>query len=176
MTATLHTPDTTTATTAEAADAVTPFAAALGEIEYLLEIDPDTARERFAAVLTLASPTEREFLDRAADVMTRSPWKVAARQLGWMAKSRPELRPMIIDHTATGDPGLHRPELPAQSDTSIEAAEWVRRSIRDHRHRERLTATPPATPPAPPYPAAAGAPPPARRPPPPARPRGVDPP
>ncbi|WP_280227550.1 hypothetical protein [Nocardia farcinica] len=146
MTATLHAPDTTTATTVEAADVVSPFAAALGEIEYLLEVDPDTARERFAAVLALASPAERQFLDRAADVMTRSPWKVAARQLGWMAKSRPELRSMIIDHTATGDPGLHRPELPAQSDTSIEAAEWVRRSIRDRRHRDRLTATPtPAT-------------------------------
>ncbi|WP_040801777.1 hypothetical protein [Nocardia higoensis] len=137
MTATLNSPDTT----GEAAEVVSPFAAALGEIDYLLEVDPDTARERFTAVLALASPAEREFLDRAADVMARAPWKVAARRLGWMAKSRPELRPMIIDHTATGDPGLYRPELPAQSDTSIEAAEWVRRSIRDHRHRDRLTAT-----------------------------------
>ncbi|WP_280491312.1 hypothetical protein [Nocardia asiatica] len=142
MTATLNTPDTAV----EAAGTVSPFAAALGEIEYLLEVDPDTARERFTAVLALATPDEREFLDRAADIMARSPWKVAARRLGWMAKSRPELRSMIIDHTADGDPGLHRPELPAQSDTTLEAAEWVRRSIRDRRHRDRLTATPtPAT-------------------------------
>ncbi|WP_067859814.1 hypothetical protein [Nocardia shimofusensis] len=144
MTATLNTPDTTVP--AKAADVVSPFAAALGEIEYLLEVDPDTARERFTAVLALASPDEREFLDRAADIMARSPWKVAARRLGWMAKSRPELRAMIIDHTADGDPGLYRPELPTPSDTSLEAAEWVRRSIRDRRHRDRLTATPtPAT-------------------------------
>jgi hypothetical protein len=79
-------------------------------------------------------------------MLTRSPWKTAARQLGWMAKSRPELRSLIVDHTAEGDPGLHRPELPPQSQTSIEAAEWVRRSIRDRRHRDRYTATPsPAT-------------------------------
>ncbi|WP_181722913.1 hypothetical protein [Nocardia gipuzkoensis] len=136
MTATLNTPDT--------AVAVSPFAEALGEIEYLLEVDPDRARERFAEVLTLASPQERQLLDRAADLLTRSPFKVAARQLGWMAKSRPEMRDMIIAHTADSDPGLYRPELPQQSDTSIEAAEWVRRSIRDRRNRDQLTATPTA--------------------------------
>ncbi|MFI9412453.1 hypothetical protein [Nocardia gamkensis] len=59
-----------------------------------------------------------------------------------MAKSRPELRSLIVDHTAEGDPGLYRPELPPQSQTSIEAAEGVRRSIRDRRHRDRYTATP----------------------------------
>ncbi|MEU1545484.1 hypothetical protein [Nocardia sp. NPDC005745] len=97
-------------------------------------------------MLALASPAEREFLDRAAEMLTRSPWKTAARQLGWMAKSRPELRTLIVDHTAEGDPGLYQPELPPQSQTSIEAAEWVRRSIRDRRHRDRYTATPsPAT-------------------------------
>ncbi|WP_410874738.1 hypothetical protein [Nocardia sp. A7] len=143
MTATLNSPDTTTVAS-DVTDPVSPFAIALGEIEYLLEVDPDRARERFAAVLAHASPTERMVLDRAADILTRSPWKVAARQLGWMAKSRPELRSMIVENTAEGDPGLYRPELPAQSDTSIEAAEWVRRSIRDRRHRERLTATPSA--------------------------------
>lgn len=136
MTATLPSPDTTTE--------VSPFATALGEIEYLLEVDPDTARERFTDVLALATPAEREFLDRVAELLTRAPYKVAARRLGWMAKSRPELREMIIDHTADGDPGLYRPELPQQNDTSIEAAEWVRRSIRDRRNRDRLTATPSA--------------------------------
>ncbi|WP_109527424.1 MULTISPECIES: hypothetical protein [Nocardia] len=146
MTATLNAPvtDTATETVTEIAETLTPFAATLGDIEYLLDTDPDAARERFTAVLALASPTERAFLDRAADLLTRSPWKTAARQLGWMAKSRPELRSLIIDHTAEGDPGLYRPELPQQSETSIEAAEWVRRSIRDHRHRERDTATPSA--------------------------------
>ncbi|MGY2116618.1 hypothetical protein ACW9HR_22160 [Nocardia gipuzkoensis] len=89
-----------------------------------------------------AAAAERAFLDRAAEMLTRSPWKTAARQLGWMAKSRPELRSMIVDHTAEGDPGLYRPELPRQSETSIEAAEWVRRSIRDRRYRD--TATPSA--------------------------------
>ncbi|MFI6956454.1 hypothetical protein ACIBJI_23630 [Nocardia sp. NPDC050408] len=147
MTATLNAPDTVTATAApvgELAQTVSPFAAALGEIEYLLDTDPDAARERFTAVLALASPVEREFLDRAADLMTRSPWKTAARQFGWMAKSRPELRTLIVDHTAEGDPGLYRPELPQQSEISIEAAEWVRRSIRDRRYRDRYTATPTA--------------------------------
>ncbi|WP_063047733.1 hypothetical protein [Nocardia pseudovaccinii] len=148
MTATFNAPDTVTDTVTDTvsdlADTVSPFAAALGEIEYLLDTDPDAARERFAAALALASRDEREFLDRAAEFMTRSPWKTAARQLGWMAKSRPELRSMIIDHTAEGDPGLHRPELPPQSETSIEAAEWVRRSIRERRYRDRYTATPSA--------------------------------
>ncbi|WP_433678186.1 hypothetical protein [Nocardia sp. CA-119907] len=135
MTATLSNPDTAT---------VSPFADALGEIEYLLEVDPDTARERFTHVLALATPAEREFLNRVAELLTRAPYKVAARRLGWMAKSRPELREMVINHTADGDPGLYRPELPPPSDTSIEAAEWVRRSIRERRNRDRLTATPSA--------------------------------
>ncbi|WP_159930825.1 MULTISPECIES: hypothetical protein [Nocardia] len=147
MTATLNAPETTDSVTeivTEAAETVSPFTAALGEIEYLLDTDPDAARERFTAVLALASPAERAFLDRAAEMLTRAPWKTAARQLGWMAKSRPELRSLIVDHTAEGDPGLYRPELPAQSDLSIEAAEWVRRSIRDRRSRDRYTATPSA--------------------------------
>uniref|UniRef100_UPI001C250491 hypothetical protein n=1 Tax=Nocardia noduli TaxID=2815722 RepID=UPI001C250491 len=131
MTATLNAPvtDTATETVTEVAETLTPFAAALGEIEYLLDTDPDAARERFTDVLALASPAERELLEHAAARMERSPWKTAARQLGWMAKSRPELRAIIIDHTADGDPGLYRPELPAQSEVGIEAAEWVRRSI-----------------------------------------------
>ncbi|WP_280411962.1 hypothetical protein [Nocardia asiatica] len=151
MTATLNAPETTDSVIETVTDVVTdpvqtvsPFAAALGEIEYLLDTDPDAARERFTAVLALASPAERAFLDRAAEMLTRSPWKTAARQLGWMAKSRPELRSMIVEHTAEGDPGLYRPELPQQSETSIEAAEWVRRSIRDRRYRDRDTATPSA--------------------------------
>ncbi|WP_157227387.1 hypothetical protein, partial [Nocardia asiatica] len=147
MTATLNAPETTdsvTETVTDVADTVSPFAAALGEIEFLLNTDPDAARERFTAVLALASPAERAFLDRAAEMLTRSSWKTAARQLGWMAKSRPELRSLIVDHTAEGDPGLYRPELPQQSETSIEAAEWVRRSIRDRRYRDRYTATPSA--------------------------------
>ncbi|WP_216918298.1 hypothetical protein [Nocardia noduli] len=142
MTATLNAPVTETVT--EIAETLTPFTAALGEIEYLLDTDPDRARERFIDVLALASPAERELLEHAAARMERSPWKTAARQLGWMAKSRPELRAMIIDHTADGDPGLYRPELPAQSEVGIEAAEWVRRSIRDRRSRDRYTATPTA--------------------------------
>ncbi|MET7772052.1 hypothetical protein [Nocardia sp. NPDC005366] len=146
MTATLNAPvtDTLTETVTDIAETLTPFAAALGEIEYLLDTDPDAARERFIDVLALASPAERVFLDRAAEMLTRSPWKTAARQLGWMAKSRPELRSLIVDHTAEGDPGLYRPEMPAQSEVSIEAAEWVRRSIRERRSRERDTATPSA--------------------------------
>ncbi|WP_040713655.1 hypothetical protein [Nocardia takedensis] len=146
MTATLNAPVTepATETVTEIADTVSPFAAALGEIEYLLASDPDAARERFTDVLALASPVERELLAHAAARMERAPWKTAARQLGWMAKSRPELRAMIIDHTAEGDPGLSRPELPAPSEVSIEAAEWVRRSIRDRRSRDRYTATPSA--------------------------------
>ncbi|MFI9410121.1 hypothetical protein [Nocardia gamkensis] len=143
MTATLNAPETT-GTVTEVAETASPFAAALGEIEYLLDTDPDAARERFTAVLALASPVERAFLDRAAEMLTRSPWKTAARQLGWMAKSRPELRSLIVDHTAEGDPGLYRPELPQPSEVSIEASEWVRRSIRERRSRERDTATPSA--------------------------------
>ncbi|MFI2478692.1 hypothetical protein [Nocardia xishanensis] len=130
----------------DAVPAVSPFADALGEIDYLLDVDPDKARERFTAALALASPQERAFLDQAADILTRNPYKVAARQLGWMAKSRPELRDMITDLTADSDPGLHRPAMPNPSMVSIEAAEWVRRSIRERRDRDRLTATPsPAT-------------------------------
>ncbi|MFF0528661.1 hypothetical protein ACFYT3_09735 [Nocardia amikacinitolerans] len=143
MTAPTTTPDVAAT---DAVPTVSPFADALGEIEYLLEVDPDRARERFAAVLALASPQEREFLDRAADILTRHPYKVSARQLGWMAKSRPELRAMIVDLTADSDPGLHRPAMPDPSQVSIEAAEWVQRSIRERRNRDRLTATPsPAT-------------------------------
>ncbi|MEV0027853.1 hypothetical protein [Nocardia sp. NPDC050793] len=142
---------TATTTTLDVADidavpAVSPFASALGEIDYLLDVDPDRARERFTAVLALASPQERALLDQAADILARHPFKVAARQLGWMAKSRPELRAMITDLTADSDPGLHRPALPDPSQVSIEAAEWVRRSIRERRNCDRLTATPsPAT-------------------------------
>ncbi|MET8779073.1 hypothetical protein ABZV58_29065 [Nocardia sp. NPDC004654] len=144
MTATTTTPDV--AEIEAALPTVSPFADALGEIEYLLETNPDKARERFTAVLALASPQERDFLVRAADILTRNPYKVAARQLGWMAKSRPELRGMITDLTADSDPGLHRPALPDPSHVSIEAAEWVRRSIRERRNRDRTTATPtPAT-------------------------------
>ncbi|MGW4368049.1 hypothetical protein ACWEKT_20640 [Nocardia takedensis] len=122
-----------------------PFLAALGEIENLLATDPDTARERFAAILPLATEAERGFLDRVAALMERSPWKVAARQIGWMAKSRPELRALILDATTDRDPGLYRPEIPREPDTSIEAAEWVRRSIRDRRdHSYRVTARPSA--------------------------------
>ncbi|MFI9504205.1 hypothetical protein [Nocardia sp. NPDC052566] len=125
---------------------MTPFATALGHIEFLLEVDPDRAREEFPAVLALATPTERGFLDQAADILTRSPYSVAARQLGWMAKSRPELRSMIIDYTADSNPGLHRPAMPDPTEVGLDAAEWVRRSIRDQHRRERVTATPaPAT-------------------------------
>ncbi|MFF0532847.1 hypothetical protein ACFYT3_31295 [Nocardia amikacinitolerans] len=143
MTATTTTPDVAAP---DAVPTVSPFADALGEIEYLLDTDPDRARERFTAVLALASPQEREFLDQAADILTLHPYKVAARQLGWMAKSRPELRGMITDLTADSDPDLHRPALPDPPQVSIEAAEWVRRSIRERRNRDRTTATPsPAT-------------------------------
>ncbi|MGV9823477.1 hypothetical protein [Nocardia xishanensis] len=142
MTATTTTPDVADI---DAVPAVSPFASALGEIEYLLDVDPDRARERFTAVLALASPQERGFLDRAADILTRHPFKTAARQLGWMAKSRPELRAMITELTADSDPGLHRPAMPDPSQISIEAAEWVRRSIRERRNRDRVTATPSPT-------------------------------
>ncbi|MGW4369171.1 hypothetical protein ACWEKT_26350 [Nocardia takedensis] len=152
MTATLTAPTTTDIDSPAAvldtdttAAGESPFLAALGEIEYLLETDPDTARERFAAILPLATEAERGFLERIAQVMERSPWPVAARQIGWMAKSRPELRALILDATADGDPGLYRPEIPREPDTSIEAAEWVRRSVRDRRgHSYRVTARPSA--------------------------------
>ncbi|WP_280489321.1 hypothetical protein [Nocardia carnea] len=125
---------------------VSPFAEALWEVDYLLDTDPDRARDYFTFALTLATPPERRFLERAADLLARSPWPVAARQLGWMAKSRPELRAMVIDYTTDTDPGLHIPGMPDISEVSIETAEWVRRSIRERRDRERLTATPsPAT-------------------------------
>ncbi|WP_416566132.1 hypothetical protein [Nocardia testacea] len=122
------------------------FADALCEVDYLLDIDPDRARNRFTDALALTTLAEREFLERAADLLARHPWPVAARQLGWLAKSRPELRAMVIDYTTDTDPGLHFPGMPGISEVSIEAAEWVRRSIRERRDRERLTATPsPAT-------------------------------
>ncbi|MEV3965211.1 hypothetical protein AB0M34_30740 [Nocardia sp. NPDC050193] len=141
MTAALNPTDTTTTDAG-----VSPFVEALWEVDYLLDVDPDEARERFSAALTLASPAERQFLERAADLLARHPWPVAARQLGWMAKSRPELRSMVIDYTTDTDPGLHIPGMPEISEVSIEAAEWVRRSIRERRDRERITATPsPAT-------------------------------
>ncbi|MEU2258165.1 hypothetical protein ABZ540_33895 [Nocardia xishanensis] len=146
MTATTTIPDVADLDAVPAVAAVSPFADALVDIDYLLDVDPDKARERFTAVLALASPQERAFLDQAADILTRNPYQVAARQLGWMAKSRPELRAMIADLTADSDPGLHRPAMPDPSMVSIEAAEWVRRSIRERRDRDRLTATPsPAT-------------------------------
>lgn len=119
-----------------------PFAEALCEIDYLLDVNPNRARERFTAALELASPDERAFLDRAVDILTRHPFPVAARQLGWMAKSRPELRDMVIDYTTDTDPGLHYPAMPDPTLVSIEAAEWVRQSIRERRNRDRLTATP----------------------------------
>ncbi|MGW6332148.1 hypothetical protein [Nocardia rhamnosiphila] len=125
---------------------VSPFAEALCEVDYLLDTDPDRARDYFGVALNLATPAERQFLERAADLLARSPWPVAARQLGWMAKSRPELRSMVIDYTTDTNPGLHYPGMPEVSEVSIEAAEWVRRSIREQRDRDRVTATPsPAT-------------------------------
>ncbi|MFC8532077.1 hypothetical protein [Nocardia sp. NPDC057227] len=141
MTAVLNTPDPT-ATDTDTGAVSSAFADALCEIEYLLDTDPARARQRWAQVLELAKPAEREFLDRAAELFTRVPFKTAARRLGWMAKSRPELRELVIELTADSEPGLYRPLLPQQADTSIEAAEWVRRSIRDQRGRDRLTATP----------------------------------
>lgn len=143
MTAAVNPPDTTDIDT----DAVvSPFAEALWEVDYLLDTDPDRARDYFGVALTLATPAERQFLEQAADLLARNLWPVAARQLGWMAKSRPELRDMVIDYTTDTDPGLHVPGTPEISEVSIEAAEWVRRSIREQHDRDRLTATPsPAT-------------------------------
>lgn len=142
MTAVLPTPTTSETGT----DTVSPFAEALGEIEYLLDTDPDKARERWAQVLELASSEERAFLDRAAELLSRAPFPVAARRLGWMAKSRPDWRTMVIDMTTDSEPGLYRPLLPTGPEVSIDAAEWVRRSIRHERGQDRLTATPrPAT-------------------------------
>ncbi|MFC9432474.1 hypothetical protein [Nocardia sp. NPDC057030] len=129
---------------AEIADpaAVTPFASALAQIEYLLEVDPDRARDEFAAALTLASPQERAFLEEAATILSRKPFRQAAHELGWIAKNRPEVRHMVIHLTADSNPDLYRPAMPDPSEVSIEAAEWVRRSMREYRRSDRLTATP----------------------------------
>ncbi|MEU1953389.1 hypothetical protein [Nocardia rhamnosiphila] len=136
MTAAVNPTDTTT----DIDTTASPFAEALWEVDYLLDTDPDRARDYFTFALTLTTPAERQFLERAADLLARSPWPVAARQLGWIAKSRPELRAMVIDYTTDTDPGLHVPGMPEISEVPIETAEWVRRSIRER--RERLTATP----------------------------------
>ncbi|MFI6041920.1 hypothetical protein ACIA8C_09815 [Nocardia sp. NPDC051321] len=120
--------------------AVTPFASALAQIEYLLEADPDRARDEFAAVLSLASPQERAFLEEAATILSRKPFREAARELGWIAKNRPEVRHMVVHLTADTNPDLYRPAMPDPTEVSIEAAEWVRRSVRENRKPERLTA------------------------------------
>ncbi|MFF3228897.1 hypothetical protein ACFYV7_39335 [Nocardia suismassiliense] len=132
----------TAATCVADSAAVTPFASALAQIEYLLEVDPDRAREEFAAVLTLASPQERAFLEEAAAILSRKPFRQAAHELGWIAKNRPEVRHMVIHLTTDSNPDLYRPAMPDPSEVPIEAADWVRRSIRDYRRADRLTATP----------------------------------
>lgn len=121
---------------------VSPFAYAVWDVEYLLDTDPRRARRVFADALSLASPAERAFLEQAADMLTRNRWPVAARQLGWLAKSRPELRDMVVHYTTDTDPGLHYPAMPRISEAPIEAIEWVRQSIRERHDRDRLTATP----------------------------------
>lgn len=134
---------TATTTVADVADpaTATPFARALAQIEYLLDVDPDRAREEFAAALRLASPAEREFLDHAATILSQHPYPIAARKLGWIAKNRPELRGMVTYLTADTNPDLYRPAMPDPTEVTLEAAEWVRRSIRDYRNRDRYTAT-----------------------------------
>lgn len=147
MTAVLTAPSTDTVDPPRLSEAYTTgslFTDALCEVGALLEVDPDEARERFRAALALATTAEREFLDRVVDLLSRQPWPVAARKLGWIAKSRPEWRDMVIDLTTDSDPGLHIPSMPETHEVSIETAEWVTRSLRERsdRHRDRLTATP----------------------------------
>ncbi|MFD4407731.1 hypothetical protein ACFWPH_33700 [Nocardia sp. NPDC058499] len=142
MTATLATPSPATPTLATVDLTLSPFAYAVWDVDYLLDTDPRRARRVFAEALTSASAAERAFLEQVADMLTRNRWPVAARQLGWLAKSRPELRDMVIHYTTDTDPGLHFPAMPRISEAPIEATEWVRRSIREQHDRDRLTATP----------------------------------
>ncbi|MBF6399480.1 hypothetical protein IU438_27290 [Nocardia cyriacigeorgica] len=123
----------------------TPFTLALAEIDELLATDPTAARARFTAALAVASETERELLDQAVDRFTRSPYDVAARQLGWMAKSRPEFRALIAHLITDTDPGLYHPDQGAPTEVGIEVAEWVSRQIRRRRASERTHAVPSPT-------------------------------
>ncbi|WP_280423699.1 hypothetical protein [Nocardia carnea] len=142
MTTTLATPPATPAL-ATVDLTVSPFAYALWEVDYLLDTNPARARRMFAdALSSLACPAEREFLERAASMLSYHPWPVAARELGWLAKSRPELRDMVVHYTTDTDPGLHYPPDPRISEVPIEATEWVRQSIRERHDRDRFTATP----------------------------------
>ncbi|WP_280202245.1 hypothetical protein [Nocardia cyriacigeorgica] len=133
-----------TAPTLTGPDYTTPFTLALAEIDELLTVDPAAARARFTAALAIASDTERELLDQAVDRFTRSPFDVAARQLGWMAKGRPEFRALIADLITDTDPGLYHPDPGAPIEVGIEVAEWVSRQIRQRRASERTHAVPSA--------------------------------
>ncbi|WP_328436936.1 hypothetical protein [Nocardia puris] len=121
------------------------FFGALADVDDLLRIDRKEAVRLFGKALAMLSPADLKFYQGVADQMGRMPWKIATRHVAARARRDPSVAD-LAEWTAPSDPSLYLPESDPVDvhHVPVDAAEWVRQSIRERRDRERVAAVPTA--------------------------------